>query len=721
MRDRARCARRTRARRVQDLAARRLAGIAAELAGRLVDGEPCPVCGSAEHPAPRGRAPMPVTEEEQADRRGGLRRRAARRCWPPTRQRAPRSTPRRGCEQRAGGLGRRRGVGAAPRAAGAVPGRRGRGCRDADARREPVAALERGGHPARRGGRTASTPRIATAESAPRHARRQLVRPGTRRGHRACVGDDAADDLRGPGRAGSARSLERLRPRGPPSSRTSGPPSGRGAGEVSAPSTTAAEHGLRDRRRASGAAVLTEAERAAAGQRGARARRGRRRARAAALDDPDVRAVGGRGRPGPDRAQEALAAAAEAAATRGARAATTCRTSASTALAGLRQRLVDGPRGAGRRCATEYLRAEAMSRLVRGMGSDNQLQMRLSSYVLATRLDQVLDAANERLGADARPALPAAAHRPGRRKGAQAGLGLEVLDQWTGDVREPSTLSGGETFVVSLSLALGLADVVTQEAGGTEIETLFVDEGFGTLDADTLDDVMDRLDELRAGGRTVGRGQPRERAAHPHPHPAARRTSHREGSTVRRRDAGRLSVTAPAERMLAVVDIDGVLADVRHRLHHVAHAAEGLARVLRRRARGPAARGGRPGRRGRWPRCYESSTSPDVPRTAGPTPSPGSRATTCPTASSPAAPRRPPARPVLQGRGAAPASPEPGSVAVLVDDDPMVLRGRPRRRVRRAPGDLDGRAAGPARGAGGSTARPEAAGPRRRIRYAAAA
>jgi DNA repair protein SbcC/Rad50 len=65
-------------------------------------------------------------------------------------------------------------------------------------------------------------------------------------------------------------------------------------------------------------------------------------------------------------------------------------------------------------------------------------------------------------------------------------------------------LSGGETFVVSLSLALGLADVVTHEAGGTEVETLFVDEGFGTLDSDTLDDVMDRLDGLRAGGRTVG-------------------------------------------------------------------------------------------------------------------------------------------------------------------------------------------------------------------------
>src|SRR4051794_18275441 len=152
----------------------------------------------------------------------------------------------------------------------------------------------------------------------------------------------------------------------------------------------------------------------------------------------------------------------------------------------------------------QSLRAEAIARLVRGTGHDNQLQMRLSAYVLATRLDQVVAAANERLGhmRDQRYLL----QRTGRaeRRGAQAGLGLEVLDQWTGDVRAPTTLSGGETFVVSLALALGLADVVTHEAGGTEVETLFVDEGFGTLDADTLDDVMDRLDGLRAGGRTVG-------------------------------------------------------------------------------------------------------------------------------------------------------------------------------------------------------------------------
>jgi len=152
----------------------------------------------------------------------------------------------------------------------------------------------------------------------------------------------------------------------------------------------------------------------------------------------------------------------------------------------------------------EAERAAEMSRLVRGSGAHNLLQMRLSAYVLATRLDQVVAAANERLAhmRDHRYLL----QRTGRaaRRNAQAGLGLEVVDQWTGATRDPASLSGGETFVVSLALALGLADVVSDEAGGVDIQTLFVDEGFGSLDAETLDDVMDRLDGLRAGGRTVG-------------------------------------------------------------------------------------------------------------------------------------------------------------------------------------------------------------------------
>ncbi len=89
-------------------------------------------------------------------------------------------------------------------------------------------------------------------------------------------------------------------------------------------------------------------------------------------------------------------------------------------------------------------------------------------------------------------------------RGTRGGLGLDVLDDYSGRVRPAKTLSGGESFLASLSLALGLADVVAAETGGALLDTLFVDEGFGTLDADTLDVVMDTLDELRAGGRVVG-------------------------------------------------------------------------------------------------------------------------------------------------------------------------------------------------------------------------
>jgi exonuclease SbcC len=89
-------------------------------------------------------------------------------------------------------------------------------------------------------------------------------------------------------------------------------------------------------------------------------------------------------------------------------------------------------------------------------------------------------------------------------RGARAGLGLAVLDEHTGRPRPVASLSGGETFLASLALALGLAEVVSAEAGGVRLDTLFVDEGFGSLDRRTLDTAMETLDSLRAGGRTVG-------------------------------------------------------------------------------------------------------------------------------------------------------------------------------------------------------------------------
>ena len=146
--------------------------------------------------------------------------------------------------------------------------------------------------------------------------------------------------------------------------------------------------------------------------------------------------------------------------------------------------------------------ARRLADLAAGLGA-NTLRMTLSSFVLAARLEEVAAAASERLlkMTSGRYSL---VHTDARRGAGRSGLGLLACDGWTGVDRDTSTLSGGETFLASLALALGLANVVTAEAGGTRIEALFVDEGFGSLDEDTLEEVMTVLDGLREGGRTVG-------------------------------------------------------------------------------------------------------------------------------------------------------------------------------------------------------------------------
>lgn len=150
----------------------------------------------------------------------------------------------------------------------------------------------------------------------------------------------------------------------------------------------------------------------------------------------------------------------------------------------------------------EHERVTGLLALVRG-GGENRLKMPLASYVLAGRLEEVAAAATERLLAmtDGRYSIEYSDDSAGR---GNKGLELVVRDHYVDETRHPSTLSGGETFMASLALALGLADTVQAEAGGVELDTLFVDEGFGSLDSDTLDDVLDVVDGLRSGGRTVG-------------------------------------------------------------------------------------------------------------------------------------------------------------------------------------------------------------------------
>lgn len=156
---------------------------------------------------------------------------------------------------------------------------------------------------------------------------------------------------------------------------------------------------------------------------------------------------------------------------------------------------------APREAAFEEL--SALTEVVNGRGQNAQ-RMSLRAYVLASRLEEVAVAASARLRRMSQGRYSFVhTDEPGRR-GTRGGLGLDVLDDYSGRVRPAKTLSGGETFIASLALALGLADVAASQAGGNLLDTLFVDEGFGGLDVQTLDEVMDTLDELRAGGRVIG-------------------------------------------------------------------------------------------------------------------------------------------------------------------------------------------------------------------------
>ncbi len=148
-------------------------------------------------------------------------------------------------------------------------------------------------------------------------------------------------------------------------------------------------------------------------------------------------------------------------------------------------------------------RVRDLADTVAGLGPGNVRRMRLTAYVLAARLERVVSFANDRLGVlgSGRYLLE---HTDEKVGATRSGLGLRVLDQWTGQARDTSSLSGGETFMASLALALGLADAVRAESGGHDLSTLFIDEGFGSLDDESLEEVMAVLDGLQDGGRTVG-------------------------------------------------------------------------------------------------------------------------------------------------------------------------------------------------------------------------
>lgn len=145
-----------------------------------------------------------------------------------------------------------------------------------------------------------------------------------------------------------------------------------------------------------------------------------------------------------------------------------------------------------------------VGRLAEVANGDNPHRLTLQRFVLAALLEDVAQAANMRLKTMSRSRYLLQRTSERARKNSAGGLELEVFDSYTGLARPVGTLSGGEMFLASLSLALGLADVVQAYAGGIRLDTILVDEGFGTLDPEALDLAMKALLDLQRGGRTVG-------------------------------------------------------------------------------------------------------------------------------------------------------------------------------------------------------------------------
>lgn len=470
-----------------DIRERRLLGMAAELAGGLVDGEHCPVCGSTDHPLPAaGEATQVTAADEKAAVQHEQQTDAAR-------QEAAHELAR--AEQAlATLLDRLRGRDAdeldeALRAAVEAHEHAVRLAGEHRRLRERVRALEDESEEVMARLRAAEKEttgyaheRAALAERMAERAERLAVARGghrdvaARRTHLLSVADQL-DAL-------ASAMAEQVVARGRVDEQAEVVREAVGAGGfgdvASALAAARPDHAALERR-------LTDAAAREAGLR-------------QVLADPELAALDPNLRVDVGPAADAY---------------TVARTEMDAAVAAARlarQRAVDVGELAGRLRAVweelrpalaEFTELSELTDVVNGRGQ-NARRMSLRAYVLAARLEEVAIAATARLQKMSDDRFSFVHTDVAGPRGTRGGLGLDVLDTYSGSTRSAKTLSGGETFLASLALALGLADVVAAETGGALLDTLFVDEGFGMLDANTLDEVMNTLDELRAGGRVVG-------------------------------------------------------------------------------------------------------------------------------------------------------------------------------------------------------------------------
>ncbi len=128
----------------------------------------------------------------------------------------------------------------------------------------------------------------------------------------------------------------------------------------------------------------------------------------------------------------------------------------------------------------------------------------LETYIQMTYFDRIISRANTRFMVMSGGQYELKRRKEAEDKKAQSGLDLDIIDHYNGTERSVKTLSGGESFKASLSLALGLSDEIQSIAGGIKLDTMFVDEGFGNLDDDSINQAMNALSGLAEGNRLVG-------------------------------------------------------------------------------------------------------------------------------------------------------------------------------------------------------------------------
>ena len=504
---------------LREAESRSLAAMAARLAERLEPGQPCPVCGATDHPRPA--RPHEADVEEAAVREARAARDEAEAALAEARERlAAAQAEAAACEARvrtlADGLGE-----AAAQPLRALRRRERELARELEAAREALAALEderarlpeleaeaeaaeqaldetkqavqeaEQARAAARAERTAVARRLPKALRTPQALEEALAAAraeaesleraleAARRAHEAAQAEEAAARARCEEAEAAARRAAEA------------------AAEAEAKlAARLQEEGFRDRAAWERAHLPEEtmaAKRAAieAHDRAlheATARLRRARAAARGLEAPDLAALEAR----LDEARAALEAAQR-------------RAGESRERVRALEEALEAVRGIDRELEALERRYGVVGRLAEvAAGRAGGDQISFERFVLGGMLDEVLAAATERLRlmSGGRYVLRRARAQRDRRKA--AGLELEVDDAYTGEPRPVGTLSGGEGFLASLALALGLADVVQSYAGGIRLETLFIDEGFGSLDPEALELAMRALADLQGEGRLVG-------------------------------------------------------------------------------------------------------------------------------------------------------------------------------------------------------------------------